>query len=253
MALRIAPPWSTSSKAAVAESDEIVLRLPVSLNPAEQRTQISLFQYPLRPRWRPYNLDELKTARVRPEQRRIELTLGMECSLRHHDVDSESPLTSIQLASTSTSMHPTSYAIGTLRTDEKGTPTLVSLTPLSSTVQLRPSFVQIDQQSGNVLAETSAKPTPTQQENGSAYPVLESTDIVEEDEDDDGTAMGEASIMPLAVPLLRPAQTEREIEARRSSHAFLVEEREKEPWSAAHLHSPGTPESLAMREHIFRP
>ena len=44
---------------------------------------------------------------------------------------------------------------------------------------------------------------------------------------------------------------EREIEARRSSHAYLVEQREAEPWSPAKLHAPDARESLAMRERCF--
>ena len=64
------------------------------------------------------------------------------------------------------------------------------------------------------------------------------------DEDEGGTGKSVA-------PQFRPAQTEREIEARRSSHAFLVEQRESEPWSDATLHAADSEESRAVRETCF--
>ena len=51
--------------------DDIVLRIPVFLRPSDARAPVCLFQYPLRPRWRPYHLDEVESARVRPDQRRV--------------------------------------------------------------------------------------------------------------------------------------------------------------------------------------
>jgi len=249
-------PSSSAAASQAEDEDEIILRMPVYLRPSDAQTKVCLFQYPLRPRWRPYNLEEVKAARVRPEQRRVELTLGMECSAAHYDEDSTSPLQSIQLASTSTSKHPTSYAIAMLQSDAQGKPAALTLTPLSSTVQLRPSFAQLDQpQQGDASADGSAKSTPARRESSSGGRSMESmggesTGAADDDDDDDGDAGMSDAVTPLP-SLLRPAQTEREIEARKNSHAFLVEEREKEPWSKAHLHSPDTPQSVAMRDRCF--
>ena len=239
------------------DEDEIVLRLPVYLRPAEDDTKVCLFQYPLRPRWRPYNLDDLKAARVRPEQRCVELTLGMEVGPTHWDHDSNSPLSTIQLASTSTSKHPTSYAIAMLQVDRNGAPEALSLAPLASIVQLRPSFAQIDRQQQSDMGadgSASAKSTPARRESSSGGRLgdmsLDGADGADDDDDEEDDDMGDAGVTPLP-SLLRPAQTEREIEARRSSHAFLVEEREKEPWSTARMHSPDAPAAVAMRQHCF--
>ena len=234
-----------------ADDDEVVLRVPVTLRKADEGAPLCLFQYPLRPQWRPYNLDEITSARVRPEQRRVEFTLGMECHPSHHDEDSLSPLSTIQLASKSTSMHPTSYAIAMLRTDDQGVPIGLSLTPLSSTIQMRPSFSQLDQVDSS--GDGSAKATPSRP--GSSTSAMQTDGMesgaAEDDEGEDNAEVGEEDIMPMATPLFRPAQTEREIEARRSSHAFLVEEREKEPWSNANVYSPSSSESIAVRRRYF--
>lgn len=245
---RAPPPPSRAG--ADDDDDDIVLRIPVQLRPADDRMPLCLFQYPLRPRWRPYHLDELKAARVRPEQRQVDFTLGMECDPSHYDEDSPAPLSSIQLASTSTRKHPTSYAIAMLRTDEQGTPTALSLTPLSTTVQLRPSFAQLN--SGEASPDSSTKGTPARSPRGGRHSDTGAdSGVGDEDDMEEGEEGGEASMTPLPTPLFRPAQTEREIEARRSSHAFLVEEREKEPWSQVQLHTPDSDASVSIRDHFW--
>ena len=137
------------------DDDPVVLRIPVYVKPSVPQHPVCLFQYPLRPRWRPYNLDELQTARVRPQQRHFELNLGTECSPAHHDEYSDSPLTSISLASTTMSAK-TSYAVGMLHTDVHGVPEALCLTPLDAAVQLRPSFAQIDRQAADTAAGSGA-------------------------------------------------------------------------------------------------
>ena len=243
----------TPTSPAADSDDDIVMRIPVHLQPSGDDTKLCLFQYPLRPRWRPYQLSDLTAARVRPHQGRVELTLGMECSPAHYDHESDVPLHHIQLASTSNNKHPTSYAIAMLQMDEDGAPTALSLSPLSTTIQLRPSFAQLDAQL-DASADASAKATPTRGGGlESASLPDEYDEDMEDDEDDDGLALvGEDEATKLStVNLLRPAQTEREIEARRSSHAFLVEEREKELWSKAHMHAPESAASVAKREQCF--
>ena len=54
-----------------------------------------------------------------------------------------------------------------------------------------------------------------------------------------------------AAPVFRPAQTEKEIEARRTSHAYLMQQLEQEPWISATLHPPQSDESGLVRERLF--
>ena len=257
------------------DDDPVVLRIPVYVKPSVPQHPVCLFQYPLRPRWRPYNLDELQTARVRPQQRHFELNLGTECSPAHHDEYSDSPLTSISLASTTMSAK-TSYAVGMLHTDVHGVPEALCLTPLDAAVQLRPSFAQIDRQAADAAAGSGAagsssaaggsgKSSPSvgrrgvgrrvafddEGEEGGAYggegDGAGGLGGGEEDEDEDDEDAAGAAI----APQFRPAQTEREIEARRSSHAYLMEQREAEPWSDATLHEAESDASQAVRQMLF--
>lgn len=227
------------------DDDEVVLRLPVYLREPDPEEPVCLFQYPLRPRWRPYNLAELRSARVRPAQRRVELQLGHECSEAHRDAGSASPLTSIALASTAMSAK-TSYAIGMLRTDESGEPTAVCLTPLSATVQLRPSFAEIDQAEG-------APATPAGDRASAEGTTADGAESEGGGEEAAGEEAEEGAASATLAPVFRAAQTEREIEARRSSYAYLVEQRDTEVWSKATLHPPDAAESLSVRERCFRP
>ena len=82
------------------EEDEVVMRVPVSLGRGGHDGSLTAFQYPLRPRWRPYNLQKVCEARVRPKQQRVELTLDPEQSSACIDTDSQNPLSNLTLAST---------------------------------------------------------------------------------------------------------------------------------------------------------
>ena len=57
--------------------------------------------------------------------------------------------------------------------------------------------------------------------------------------------------MRAAAPVFRPAQTEKEIEARRTSHAYLMQQLEQEPWVSATLHPPESSASGVVRERLF--
>ena len=228
---------------------EVALRIPVYLQPSDAAARnVCLFQYPLRPRWRPYNLDELRSARARPRLERggprVELTLGMECGPANHDPESPSPLSSISLASTTT-MAKTSYAIGCMRTDEDGTPVALCLTPLDAAVLLRPSFKEIDDAAKEGEAGPSKREEDDDEEGDGGGDGEEGADEEGDDEEDEG---GGATV----APHFRPAQSEREIEARKNSHQALVDHIATEPWSAATLHRAHSEESRAMREVCFK-
>lgn len=234
------------------DEDEEVLRIPIFLRPEDAREPVCLFQYPLRPRWRPYNLDELKTARVRPVQRRVELGLGSECGPSNYDVESQSPMTNVVLASTNVTTRD-SYAVAMVRYDEgTGEPSALCLTPLSSIVQLRPSFAAIDQAEAEGAAAAAAAGRAAPRGAGGA-----ADDELDEGEEGDGEEAAsededEGAASAIA-PIFRPPQTEREIQARRTSHAYLVEQRDAEPWSKAMMYPADSAGSAAVRERCFEP
>lgn len=233
---------ASSAASGVEGDDEIEMRVPVYLRPSDAERALCLFQYPLRPRWRPYNLAVPQKARARPLQRRVELTIDAEFnSQANNDQFEPSPMTSLSLAS-STASAKTSYAVGMLRTTEDGTPLELCLTPLDAAVQLRPSFADIDRPENKAAAKDG--------DDEMADFIVPDGEEEESEDEDDVDVKAEAAGQSVA-PQFRPAQTEREIEARRSSHAFLVEQREAEPWSVATLHAPYSEASNAVCEQCF--
>mmetsp|Transcript_19280 Transcript_19280/g.28886 ORF Transcript_19280/g.28886 Transcript_19280/m.28886 type:complete len:89 (+) Transcript_19280:1-267(+) len=67
-----------------------------------------------------------------------------------------------------------------------------------------------------------------------------------------GAEEAESSGAPSSfAPVFRPAQTEKEIEARRNSHAYMIEQQEAEEWSSAKLFAPESVQSRAVCDSIF--
>ena len=234
---------AASASGVQPEDDEEVMRIPVFNRPTAAGHALYLFQYPLRPQWRPYELDTVSEARIRPQQRRGELKLPVDQSSSSYNVHSNYPLEHIDL--TSTLVSPTSsYAIGMLRRNEDGEPLAVHLMPLDHSVQMRPAFTHVDESAG----ARSGAATPAGRGDGS---VAGPSDAAGSD-DDEAMEVEEEEATPAkkATPVFRPAATEKEIEARRSSHAYLMEQLEQEPWVTAKLFPPGSDESGMMRERL---
>ena len=227
------------------EDDEEVMRIPVFNRPTVAGHALYLFQYPLRPQWRPYELDTVSEARIRPQQRRVELKLPVDQSSSSYNEHSNYPLEHIELTSTLVSS-TSSYAIGMLRRNKDGEPLSVHLMPLDHSVQMRPAFTHVDESAG---ARSSGAATPAGRGDGS---VAGPSDAAGSD-DDEAMEAEEEETTPakkVAGPVFRAAATEKEIEARRSSHAYLMEQLEQEPWVTAKFFPPGSDESGMMRERL---
>lgn len=100
------------------EYDKVVREIDVCLMPKlDDNMQLYLFQYPLRPSWRPYNLEErCQEVRIKPKQKKVEVDLVMDTTAVTHDEDAPTHL-QIRSQTLSSSRLPlsTSYAIGLLR------------------------------------------------------------------------------------------------------------------------------------------
>ena len=180
------------------------MRIPVYNRPTNAGHALYLFQYPLRPQWRPYQLDSVTEAQIRPQQRRVELKLPIDQSSSSYDERSQFPLEQIGL--TSTLVSPTSsYAIGMLRRGEDGEPLAVHLTPLNHCIQMRPSFAHVEAEAAKEAAAAARGETS----GGFGSDEEEAMEVEE-------TTPAKRA----AGPVFRPAQTEKEIEARRTSHAY---------------------------------
>lgn len=134
------------------DEDDVVLReIDVYYTPSvDPNTQLYVMQYPLRPCWRPYELDErCKEVRVKPESTEVEVDLSID-DTKNYDPDIASRLNmKKQTLSSSWSPPPaTGYAVGVLIGNK------LHLNPIHAVVQLRPSMDYLS--SGNSKGKKNA-------------------------------------------------------------------------------------------------
>ena len=116
---RMASSGRASPHGDAEEEDEEVMRIPVFNRPSAAGHSLYLFQCPLRPQWRPYDLNSVAEAQIRPQQRRVDLKLPVDQSSATYDAQANYPLSQIGLTSTLVSPR-SSYAVGMLRRSEDG-------------------------------------------------------------------------------------------------------------------------------------
>lgn len=133
------------------EDDVVVREIDVYYTPSvDPNTQLYVMQYPLRPCWRPYELDErCKEVRVKPESTEVEVDLSID-DTKNYDPDIASRLNmKKQTLSSSWSPPPaTGYAVGVLIGNK------LHLNPIHAVVQLRPSMDYLS--SGNSKGKKKA-------------------------------------------------------------------------------------------------
>ncbi|KAF3439055.1 hypothetical protein FNV43_RR17330 [Rhamnella rubrinervis] len=121
-----------------AAEDTVIREIDVFFNPTiDADTQLYVLQYPLRPWWRPYELDErCEEFRVKPRSSEVEVDLSLDVDSKNYDQDSGSKL-SMTKQTLSCSWKPpqtTGYAVGVLMGNK------LHLNPIHAVVQLRPSL-----------------------------------------------------------------------------------------------------------------
>ncbi|XP_010254912.1 PREDICTED: DNA-directed RNA polymerase III subunit RPC5-like [Nelumbo nucifera] len=121
------------------DEDRVVREIDVFFNPSplDTDTQLYVLQYPLRPCWRPYELDErCKEVRIKPESSEIEVDLrtydGDNCN--NDDAAKNRKMTKQTLSSLWKPPNTTGYAVGVLIGNK------LHLNPVHAVVQLRPSM-----------------------------------------------------------------------------------------------------------------
>lgn len=244
------------------QEDEVVMRIPVMIGPMRERAgSICLVQYPLRPRWRPYELDRLSGAQVRPKQHQLVFDLEIPVAA---DADSKPSSQMCKLSSTATA-HKTPYAIGLLRVenpatdgsssgDEDGVSSrdfkaILHLAPLDACVQMRPDLSHIDEETGD---GAEVLPTPTPVGGTSASGAAGGKGAGPSVSTAAGTSCaGGAAQSTSVLPVFKRAETEKEEEARRSSHAYWLEQRESEPWRQLQLHQEDEADTKEVRRDTF--
>lgn len=131
-------PKENDSMEVETEEDVVVREIDVFFNPKiNENTQLFVLQYPLRPRWRPYELDErCEEVRVKPASSEVEIDLSMDVDSKNYDQDSGSrmKMTKQTLHSLWDQPQATSYAVGVLMGNK------LHLNPVHAVMQLRPSL-----------------------------------------------------------------------------------------------------------------
>ncbi|KAI3412356.1 uncharacterized protein J3R85_017485, partial [Psidium guajava] len=122
--------------------DEVVREIDVYFNPFVGATaQLYVMQYPLRPSWRPYEIDErCEEVRVKSGGSEIEVDLSINVDSKNYDSECNSRLmmTKQTLSSSWRPPRATGYAVGVLM-DNK-----LYLNPVHAVVQLRPSMEHLN-------------------------------------------------------------------------------------------------------------
>ncbi|KAF8654908.1 hypothetical protein HU200_061337 [Digitaria exilis] len=120
----------------VEEEDFVVREIDVYYTPKpfDDDTKLYIMQYPLRPCWRPYELNEIcEEVRVKPLSSEVEVDLSVNTQSENYDQEARLRLTK-QTLSSSKADDVSDYAVGVLKGN------LVHLNHIDAVVQLRPSM-----------------------------------------------------------------------------------------------------------------
>ncbi|KAL0332515.1 UNVERIFIED_CONTAM: hypothetical protein Scaly_2153000 [Sesamum calycinum] len=126
-----------------AEPDDAIVReIDVYFTPSiDCNTRLYVLQYPLRPLWRPYELDDrCEEVRVKPASAEVEVDLAVDVDSKNYDSGAE-PRVQMKkqiLTSSWKPPHASGYAIGILTGNK------LHLNPVHAVVQLRPSMQHLD-------------------------------------------------------------------------------------------------------------
>lgn len=124
------------------EEDFVVREIDVYFTPEsfDENTMLYILQYPLRPCWRPYELNEIcKEVRVKPWSSKVEVDLDINTENDNYDPEVSAPLRlTKQTLSSSKAADVADYAVGVLRGN------LVHLNHIDAVTQLRPSMSRVN-------------------------------------------------------------------------------------------------------------
>lgn len=123
------------------DDDPIVQELDVYIcnEQVGSATQLCMLQHPLRPPWRPYQYDKIKTVRMKPEAKRLEVDMPLDTESRNYNdvIEDYKKVKTVTLRS-SVVDHKASYAIAAVR-DGK-----LLLAPVDYTLMMRPALTYLD-------------------------------------------------------------------------------------------------------------
>ena len=210
------------------DGDPVVRELDVFLSHSLANA-LYLLQFPLQNKHSADATEMLRAAtecRMKPHRHLLEVDLALDTECSNFDPDSRLSAPTRTLKSHAVPAKA-NYAVGALRGNE------LHLTPLSTTLQMRPSFKLLDeldekdkQASGQAKDDPRARAAARKAEASSGAPDVYKVTI-------------------------KRAETERTIERRQRSHAYLEREQKKEPWLDVVLNDLDTEGAAQERDKLF--
>ncbi|KGN53263.1 DNA-directed RNA polymerase III subunit RPC5 isoform X1 [Cucumis sativus] len=142
-----------------ASEDMVVREIDVLFTPSvDSNSKLYVLQYPLRPRWRPYEFEgRCDEVRVKPSTGEVEVDLNVDIESNNYDNKADGTFQMKKQTLTSSWQPPlaTSYAVGLLMGNK------LHLNPVHAVVQLRPSFEHLNsggpKRKNNVRADSDVK------------------------------------------------------------------------------------------------
>ncbi|KAK3121424.1 hypothetical protein QOZ80_8BG0652890 [Eleusine coracana subsp. coracana] len=124
------------------EEDFVVREIDVYFTPKpfDDDGKLYVMQFPLKPCWRPYELNEIcEEVRVKPLSSKVEIDLNVDTQSENYDQDVSAPLRlTKQTLSSSKAADVADYAVGVLKGN------LVHLNHIDAVLQLRPSMSYVN-------------------------------------------------------------------------------------------------------------
>ncbi|GBG76284.1 hypothetical protein CBR_g22032 [Chara braunii] len=211
----------------LAMGDRVVREVDVVLCPRPENDGMRLYllQYPLRPAWRPYELEQrCQEIRMKPKQSKVEVDLFVDSHSENYDPEAHDHLKITQQTLSSSRLQlQANYAIGLLRENE------LHLSPLNAVVQLRPGMKYLDAADERKRAVEK---------------------VNEEENEEDDSANAPSGLVPLQVQIRRKS-TEHDEEQRMQSYAFLKQQEDAEAWVVVEPHASGSDETVKMRNTMI--
>eukprot|EP01043_Picozoa_sp_COSAG02_P024121 COSAG02_NODE_1308_length_13334_cov_5.973706_12_plen_462_part_00 len=210
------------------DDDPVVRELDVFLSHSLANA-LYLLQFPLQSKQSADATEMLRAAtecRMKPHRHLLEVDLALDTECSNFDPDSRLSAPTRTLKSHAVPAKA-NYAVGALRGNE------LHLTPLGSVLQMRPSFKLLDEldekdkeASGQTKDDPRARAAARKAEASSGAPDVYKVTI-------------------------KRAETERTIERRQRSHAYLEREQKKEPWVDVVLNDFDTEGAAQQRDKLF--
>ena len=249
------------------DDDEVVASYPIYLH-HELIPHLYLLASPFRPAHRPYSADvgPLKAVRVKPQQKRVEIEYDIQkvdpdsvhsptsapYSLRSHDPtplvnydhSSIHPLDQLKLAGRPVPCK-TNYAVG-MWSDEDGAGPALHLTPLYSTLRLKPelSYLDDEREEEAAMLEAMRREEERGREEWDGEDEHREADDDEEAEEKKAAAKPEMKAMTVR---FKKKESEKSAAYRTASHAYIKQMEEKEQWITLAHHSQQSPLARQQR------